>query len=104
MRYTVLTNFDNYTSDISCNNKGVITLTLTPNNQETKKWPISCITIKEVSTKNWRKKPDNKNPTATIKKEEWNTRKEFLLALFRIDFPTNQPIDDYDTHTRLHTH
>lgn len=31
MRYTVLTNFDNYTSNISCNNKGVITLTLTPN-------------------------------------------------------------------------
>lgn len=31
MRYTVLTNFDNYTSSISCNNKGVITLTLTPN-------------------------------------------------------------------------
>lgn len=31
MRYTVLTNFANYTSNISCNNKGVITLTLTPN-------------------------------------------------------------------------
>lgn len=31
MRYTVLTNFDNYTSNISCSNKGVITLTLTPN-------------------------------------------------------------------------
>lgn len=31
MRYTVLTNFDNYTSNISCNQKGVITLTLTPN-------------------------------------------------------------------------
>lgn len=39
MRYTVLTNFDNYTSDISCNNKGVITLTLTPNK------------IKEISSK-----------------------------------------------------
>ena len=39
MRYTVLTNFDNYTSSISCNNKGVITLTLTPNK------------IKEISTK-----------------------------------------------------
>lgn len=39
MRYTVLTNFDNYTSEISCNNKGVITLTLTPNK------------IKEISTK-----------------------------------------------------
>lgn len=31
MRYTVLTNFGNYTSNISCNQKGVITLTLTPN-------------------------------------------------------------------------
>lgn len=30
MRYTVLTNFSNYNADISCNKKGVITLTLTP--------------------------------------------------------------------------
>ena len=39
MWYTVLTNFSDYTSNISCNNKGVITLTLTPTK------------IKDISTK-----------------------------------------------------
>lgn len=32
MKYSIITNYHDYNSKISCNNKGVITLTLTPTN------------------------------------------------------------------------